>query len=349
VAAARQSLAFVICVERGPLEQQALLLVRSIRRWAGAYADNPIHAFRPRAGPRLEPETYAGLSELGVVLHEEVLNRDHHDYVHINPTYCMLWAERHLDEEIIVWCDSDEVFLSEPSEFDLPSRIDAAGTGPYYRSPPGPKSTGPGDPTDPYWQRMYELAGVTAEPFMTALADGARVRAFYNGGLIVFRRPLGLAAEWLEFFEFLLARDHIPDYGILNVDQLALAAILARRPDAVVQLDHRYNHNLALRARLPEPERSFELADLVSVHYHIWFNRQGFLDDLRPPLARDSDRYRWLQEFLPLEPVNDRPLPDLPDRGRSGRDRPGRGLRGRLRRRLRRLRRRLRRLRRRRG
>jgi hypothetical protein len=344
VVGSRQSLAFVLCVERGSLEQQALLLVRSIRRWGGSYADHPIHAFRPRVGPPLAAETYAALEELGVVLHEEVLNRDHHDYVHANTIYCMRWAEQHLDEEILVWCDSDKVFLSEPSAFDMPPRIDAAATGPYYRSPPGPKSTGPGDPNDPYWERMYELAGVTAEPFMTSLADGERVRAFWNGGLIVFRGPAGLASEWLEFFELLLARRHIPEAGILNVDQLSLAAILARRPEAVEQLDHRYNHNLALRAQLPEPQRSFELADLVSVHYHIWFNRPGFLEDLRPPLARDSDRYQWLQRDLPFEPLDHRPLPGLPDRGRSSADRPRRRT---LRRRLRRgLKRRLRKVRR---
>jgi hypothetical protein len=184
---------------------------------------------------------------------------------------------------------------------------------------------------------MYELAGVTAEPFMTALADSRRVRAFWNGGLIVFRRSAGLAGEWLEFFGLLRERDHLPEAGILNVDQLSLAAILARRPEAVEQLDHRYNHNLPLRATLPEPERSYELADMVSVHYHAWFNRTGFLEDLRPPLARDSDRYRWLQEYLPLEPTHDRPIPGL-RRGRSARHR-----RSDARRRVRRMRRRIRR------
>ena len=61
--------------------------------------------------------------------------------------------------------------------------------------------------------------------------------------------------------------------GILNLDQLTLAAMLARRPHAVDELDRRHNHNLGLRAILPEPQRSYELADLVSVHHHGWFNR----------------------------------------------------------------------------
>jgi hypothetical protein len=331
-----QSVAFVLCVEAGPLEEQAILLARSIRRWAGAYADHPILAFRPRRGPRLGSETYSALDELGVEVIEEVLNVDHHDYVHANTIYSLIWAERHRDEEIIVWADSDKVFLSEPAAFDLPPGVDVAATGPYYHSRRGPKSTGPDHPFDFFWQRMYDLAGVTEEPYVTALADGKRLRAFWNGGLIVFRRRAGLAAEWLSFLNLLLEGGHVPDEGRLNLDELSLSAILARDPAAAQQLDHSYNHNLALRARLPEPERSWRLTDLVSVHYHIWFNRIGFLEDLRPPLDPSEERYRWLQDFLPMEPTNTRPLPGLElRRRRSGA--------GRRRRRWRRLRRRVRR------
>jgi hypothetical protein len=331
----RQTLAFVFCVDPGPLEDQCLLLARSIRRWAGRYADSPIYAFRPRGGEgELAPATRAAFDELGVVFNEEVLNVEHRDYVHTNTIYSMLWAEQHLDVEIVVWCDSDKVFLSEPSAFDLPAGIDAAVAGPYYHVAGDPKSAGPGDPNDPYWQRMYELAGVTAEPYVTALADGSRLRAFWNAGLIVFRRRAGLAAEWLDFFGLLRRQDHLPHGELLNTDQLSLAAILARRPDSVLELDHRYNHNLALRARLPEPERSFQLGDLVSVHYHMWFNRPNFLKDLRPQLDRSDERYRWLQQFLPLEPTNTKPLP----RKAGQRQAAGRGKR-----RWRRLRRRVRR------
>jgi hypothetical protein len=324
VASERQSLAFVFCVDSGPLEEQAILLARSIRRWAGAYADSQIYGFRPRGGAeKLAPTTYAAFKELDIHFNEEVLNVEHSDYVHTNTIYSLLWAEQHLDEEVLVWCDSDKVFLSEPSSFDLAPGVDAAAAGPYYHTAGDPKSTGPGDPKDPYWRRMYELAGVTAEPYLTALADGARVRAFWNAGLIVFRRRAGLAAEWLDLFGLLRRRDHLPEGQLLNLDQLSLAALLARRPEAVLELDHRYNHNLALRARLPEPERSFTLADLVSVHYHIWFNRLNFLEDLRPPLDPQEERYRWLQAFLPLEPVNTRPLPGLEPQRKRRRDRRG--------------------------
>ena len=336
-----QSLAFVLCVEAGPLEQQAILLASSIRRWAGDYANDEIHAYRPRTGPKLAAETYAALDRLGVVVHEEVLNRDHHHYVHANTLYAMARAEESLDTEIIVWCDSDQLFLSEPSAFDLAPSSVAAGSSPHYQGPAhGPRSTGPGHPLDPYWLQMYELAGVRARPYLKTLIEGMAVRAFWNAGLVVLRRDAGLAHEWISFFRHLLDVGHIPSYGILNVDQLALAAILTRRAGDVEQLSSPYNHNLALRARLPEPERSFELADIVCFHYHVWLNRENFLEDLRPRLSRESERYLWLQEFLPLQPTNRRELPGPPI-GRGGRLR--RRLRRRRRRAVRRVRRALRR------
>src|SRR5206468_1581120 len=55
--AAVTSLAFVACVEQGSLEEKARLLVRSIRRFAGAHREAPIHTFAPRAGRGIGEET----------------------------------------------------------------------------------------------------------------------------------------------------------------------------------------------------------------------------------------------------------------------------------------------------
>ncbi len=307
----RQTLSFLLCVEAGRLEPQSLLLVRSIRRWAGRYADAPIHAFRPREGPPLAEATHDAFDGLGVTLHEEVLNRDHHEHVFANTIYVLRRAEDLLKEEVIAVCDSDKVFLSEPSAFDLPPGTNAAVTGPYYlsRAGYGSKSSGPGHPEDPYWQRLYDLAGAREEPYVTGIEDGKRMRAFWNGGLVVFRRSARLGDAWMELFARALEAGHHPREGARYLDELTLSALLAREPAAVLQLDPRYNYNIHRRARLPEPWRSLELDDLVSVHYHSWFNREGLLEDLEPPFRQDSERYRWLQDFLPMTPTHSNPLP----------------------------------------
>ena len=64
---ASASIAFVACVESGYLENQTMLLCRSIRRYAGKYRDAPIYTFQPRRGTTIGNDTLAGLNELGVV------------------------------------------------------------------------------------------------------------------------------------------------------------------------------------------------------------------------------------------------------------------------------------------
>ena len=46
--------AFLLCVEHGRLEGEAILLVESLREWGGRYADSPVYAFAPR--PDFRPE-----------------------------------------------------------------------------------------------------------------------------------------------------------------------------------------------------------------------------------------------------------------------------------------------------
>src|SRR5439155_21712611 len=57
-------LAFLACVERGPLEEQTTLLCRSIRRYGGRFRAAPIYAFQPRAGHDIAPETRRTLEAL---------------------------------------------------------------------------------------------------------------------------------------------------------------------------------------------------------------------------------------------------------------------------------------------
>src|SRR5690349_16939311 len=49
--------AFLICVEHGRLESEAILLVESLRAWGGSCADAPVYAFAPRPDFQPEPAT----------------------------------------------------------------------------------------------------------------------------------------------------------------------------------------------------------------------------------------------------------------------------------------------------
>ncbi|ADJ29198.1 hypothetical protein [Nitrosococcus watsonii] len=298
--------AFLFCLEAGYLEPQSLLLAHSIRRWGGRYAYCPLHAFKPRQGPPLAPTTLDALRTLGVALHEEPLNQEHRFYPFANKIYACARAEEMLQEEFLVFCDSDTVFLGEPAAFDLNPALDAT-LQPVVLV--GQGSTGPDHPHDGFWRRMYQLAGAKHAPYVNTMERGISIRGYWNAGLIAARREQKIFRQWFEIFQLLIKAGHIPPSGnINNLDQLSLAATLARFPERIGTLDYHYNYSLPRRSFFHGAMGTADLDELIHIHYHRWFNRPGFLESLEPSLGRDTLQYQWLKPFLPFHPTIDEPL-----------------------------------------
>jgi hypothetical protein len=304
------SLRFVVCIEAGRLEHEALLLCRSLRRFGGRLAESPVAAYRPRRGQPLTGETRAALAELGVELIEEEINAEHAFHPIANKVHAAAHAEREFGEESLAVLDSDAVILGEPDLLELGAATDAAAA-PVGKVSEG--TTGPDHDNEPYWQGLYELAGVTDPPWIETALRGARARGYWNSGLVAARREAGVLGEWVELFRRLLDEERLPPSGrIDNLDQIALALVLSRRPDRVATLPWPYNYRITRRGRYRGAAGSAELAELVHVHYMRSFYVEGFLERLEPPIDPADERYTWLAERLPLEPRvrldDDRPL-----------------------------------------
>jgi hypothetical protein len=308
------SVAFIVCVEAGQLEVQGVLFARSLRRFGGRFAGCPIHAYAPRAGHEPAPGTVASLEELGVQVHTEPLNAEHAYYPFANKIYAAAAAERDLPEEVVVFCDSDTVFLGQPDALDLDEGIDAAVAPAFHVNK---ASTGPDHRMEPYWEGVWEIAGVDGPPpYIETAERQKRIRGYWNAGILAARRSSGYSSDWLELWLELLEREHLPDGKMMVTDQVAITAAVARRPDRFANLDRTYNYNIGRRAFYTGGLDAVDLDRLVHVHYHQWFNRRKLLRDLRPPLSPDTEQYRWLDEQLPLEPAIRAPLP-RPGRRRS--------------------------------
>jgi hypothetical protein len=296
------SLAFVVCVERGALESQALLLGRSIRRFGGRFHGAPVHAFSPRSGRQPSPGALARLEELGVIHHAEPLNEEFRGYAYANKILSCARAEEILREEILVFLDTDTLVTGEPSALDLPAGTDFAAL-PVANARMA--SQGPGEANEGYWRRVYEICGITGEPFVNAAIDGRRIRAYFNSGLVAVRREAGLFARWRDDFLRLMQAGHTSGPpGLAGMDEVALAATLGRAFDRGRVLDLRYNYPLQRveRRLLPPPWGEARLEDLAHVHYRFWFHLPGYLRHLDPPLDPSGEVFRWLEPQLPLEP-----------------------------------------------
>lgn len=299
------SLAFLLCVESGRLEAEAKLLCHSIRRYGGRLRDAAIHTFQPRHGRDIGEETLAALRACGAIHHTEVLNQELPDYGTLNKVFVCAWAEQVLGEEILVFLDSDTVITGEPLDLALPQGVDAAARPAESDTL---NSTGPDDARDGYWRKVYQLFGLSHEPYVETEV-GDRVRAFFSAGLVAGRREAGLFGLWLSSLRQLLRHGHVPPAGLHRLDEVALAATLVSAFDRLRVLDARYNYLLYRRPRMPAPWKEARLEDLVHLHYRHGFHVPGYLRSLSPPLDPRSEVLRWLEPQLPLAPLHEGSLP----------------------------------------
>lgn len=321
------TLAFLACVEAGSLEAKTCLLIRSLRRWGGRFAVAPFYAFRPRAGDELAPETLELFRNYDVTYCDEPVNRRFAHFGLANKIYACAYAEEIAAEDVLVFLDSDTVITSEPSLLALPDNIDAAVRPVDFGSPGAergyvegsdywrahfrrPSSTGPSDPLDAYWLRLYSLLHL-GDPnwYVESTLDRLRIRAWFNSGLVAVRRAAGIFKQWRDDFEAILDADLLPPDGRVHyVEQLALATALTRIRERVTLLDGRYNYPLSGRALQPPPLREAQLEELVQVHYNRYFQIDGYLRTVDPPLDLTQRVARWLDLQLPLHPRLDEQL-----------------------------------------
>ena len=95
--------------------------------------------------------------------------------------------------------DSDTLFLREPCEFLLAPDIDVALRPVDIK---GMCTDGPQDSFDAYWQALCRCCGVDYDeiPWGETFIDRHRIKASYNGGLVVARGDLGIMRKWANIF-----------------------------------------------------------------------------------------------------------------------------------------------------
>jgi hypothetical protein len=308
---------FVLCIENNAIRNQALLLCESIRRYAGRHRDAPITAYAPRAGLGVDRETRAQLADLRVEYIDEPLNAHCREYGSANRVVAGAHAERHGDSDFIIVLDSDTVWLDEPA---LPLDADAALRAVDEK---GSATSGPDDYFEAYWQGLAALAGISLGrlPWLVTTIGNERIRASYNGGLIVVRRAAGILVRCADLFAESV-RAGLRPYRGTGIDivastgsvgaagsefwgsnQAALALAAWSITSRVRLYADRYNVPLHMLTEHGEIDPRWRAAPPVHVHYHGMFDarRHEVALDLLERLGVAEDRRQWLAARVPLE------------------------------------------------
>lgn len=302
---------FLLVVERGVLEAQACLLVESIRRFAGRYADCPIRAISPRGDWRPGQETISRLQAAGAeYLPLEVESRVP-EYGTSYRVHAAAWLARRSGPTMIVQLDTDTVFVGEPA-FDLGDALALA----RPVDEVGMAARGPGCPHEDHWQAMARCCGVDLDTigWIRTSTCGTRVRASFNGGLVAARRELFIETE--SCFNAIVEADarSWPDqelavragsgltsaagYAWWGTSQAAISMAAARLGGRIDELDPASNIPLHLRSAGSSSTSSRP----VHLHYHWLFGSKEEACEVLDSIYDQADPVRnWLAERLPLK------------------------------------------------
>ncbi len=275
---------FVACIEGGVLERQALLLFESIRRYAGRFSQCNLYALSPRAGHEVSNGARAKMEALQVRHIDTVLNTGCPEYGSANRVAAAAHVEGLGLHAMLVILDSDTLFLREPVEFFLPDTLDAAVRPVDVK---GMCTTGPDDPADRYWRELCDCCGVDYEtiPWVESFVDRQRVKASYNGGLVVARTGVGILQRWADFFNASIRRGLRPNpaaapfragagwvepaaASLWGSNQAALSLALWSSTPRVGHLSPAYNYPLHLHGHIDRAVAEAVFPRLAHVHYH---------------------------------------------------------------------------------
>jgi hypothetical protein len=316
--ALKPDVGFVACIEGGVLEAQALLLFDSIRRYAGRFSECSLYALSPRAGRGISHDARRKLDELGAVYIDKLLNTECPEYGSANRVAAAAYVEEAYAHDVLVILDSDTLFLREPSELLLAPDVDAAVRPVDVK---GMSTGGPSDARDLYWQELCRCCGVDYEeiPWRESFVDRQRIKANYNGGLVVVRGGLGILRRWADFF-FRSVRDGLrpqTDAGSFRTgagwvepvagnlwgsNQAALSLALWSTSRRVRELPPTYNYPLHQHPLIDAGLVRRVFPQLVHVHYHWLLAPDALASNplfrRRGPLS--VSQKDWLRSATPL-------------------------------------------------
>jgi hypothetical protein len=262
---------FVCCVESGALELQTVRMIESLRRWGGKFADAPMIAVTPRFGPPLTRATQAAFDRLNV---RHIRFQSHHKYIwfnFINKPNALIAAEAYSHTEAIGWLDSDLLFLGEPSELALQPGEDFLACA----SDKNIGTAGVNDPFDRFWQEIGRSVGINVDelPWIMAEQEQQKIRLYWNGGILVYRRSTGYAQEYLRMCEKMLDAQIIDRYsatvgtGAFAHEQMAVGLAMFRLGLAWRALP--YSHDYIMTSQSHHEHYQEDLLRSAKItHYH---------------------------------------------------------------------------------
>ena len=291
-----------IVYPRRSSETNALLLVESIRAFAGSLSRSPIWCLTPEYKEPLSEAFMKRLQPLDVTLMPFEIDREVLQFPFTGEAHAASLAESEAvgKADILAWLNPNSVVLQEPGAFLLrDDRI--LGYRPVHHTLVGSRFDGP---LDSFWTLVYRYCGVPGDRVfpMRTHVDDETIRPYFNAGFLITRPERGLLKAWRDKYFSVYGEPPLQElyrrdgrYRIF-VHQAVLSGVImaALETDEIQELPPTYNYPIHLHGEDVTDHRPSSLEELVTIRH------EGFYEDTEwfEKVPAGEPLKRWFAERL---------------------------------------------------
>ena len=280
------------------------ILDKSLRTFCGKYRDSDICLFIPAENYEQLSQTPLLSDNSRIRSHPLTIDPCSQEFYYSGKVFAAALAEQiaEQDDQILVWLDSDTIFLGRPDEFDLAENI-CFGYRPVMHNLMSSLYHEP--PTD-FWKRVYELLGVQDEAFFPMLThtDRQEIRPYFNCGVIAVRAQRGILRKWLECWQNLYtdpvfieqAKEEKLVKIFLHQAALVGAVLNLAGKDEMIRLSDKINYPLFFKEMFGAEHEYNDLTNVTTLRYDIYFRNPA--PDWVSRLSGPENILNWLSTHL---------------------------------------------------
>lgn len=291
----KKTIEIVICTEKSYLESYSKLLISSLREFGGEFKDIPIFSYQPRKNFKISQKTIDFFEKNNVEYVDLELNKNFCHYPYANKPLACTHREINTNAEILIFLDSDVLFLNEPKEFTKFGNADV------ILRPVDIKNIGSENSEDEnadYWESLYKLLNVKIRRKISTTVTNENIWEYYNSGHIVTYTKNNLFRTWNDNFTKVMDAGIIPNHGLPFVEQSVFSATVSQMELKVKFFDKEYNYPIHMENQIQNSDYVVNSFDsLVSLHYHDIFKSKNTADSMIKKLM-GNEKGRRINELI---------------------------------------------------
>ncbi|MCJ7694666.1 MAG: hypothetical protein MUO40_04490 [Anaerolineaceae bacterium] len=285
-----------------------LMMISSIRKFAGSLADNTIWVLAPRRSWDFSDGDIAKFMDLKARIIPFDIENELLEFPFGNKVQAAAFAEELAAEQtnLLIWLDCDTLVLNDLQDFSLPPNK-VLGYRPVHHKLIGVLWD---DIMDPFWTQVYQECGTPlSKDFAMMTHIGEKIRPYFNAGTFVIRPEKKLLSQWQQVFQKCFRLPKFQEFYEKDdryatfMHQAIFSGILlnALNQAELLELNHKINYPLHLHQSIPLNLRPKTINELITVRHEniignpVW--RKG-LPILEPLLS-------WLNSQLNFQDLLD--------------------------------------------